>query len=305
MVDVIDQFLELKALFNRRHHSKRRGHINITGGEPFLHGDIERILCCLGARRDSVGYGVLSNGSFPTDERIALLKETGCTHVQLSIDGSRSYHDSMRGAGDYDRVFRVAQQLEQNGITVHISFTANKDNMQFLPHTALECRRRGITRLWSDRLLPIGSGEQLQGLCIGDGDLPHYLRDLSRAKWIGGIFGGGLEVRMNRALQFLDCGDPYRCSAGSGLIVVDEQGNILPCRRMPIVCGNIRDETLREVYEHSDVFCQLREPRMPRECICCVHQMQCFGGAKCQAYAAYGDFNRADPACPLKEPFPG
>lgn len=300
VLEVLRQYEELKDAFNASRGSTRRGHINLTGGEPFMREDMPEILRYMATRRHSYTYGVLSNGTMLSKDYIALLKETGVTHVQLSIDGRREVHDELRAPGDYDRTMRKAAELERAGVTVHISFTANRANYPDLPGVAAACRRRGLTRLWSDRIVPIGGGADMAALAIGPDELPGYLDSLNRAK--GGWLMQRLsktEVRMNRALQCLGGGVPYRCGAGNSLVVVDEMGRIMPCRRMPILCGDVRETTLREVYFGHPVFRELRDCGIPVACGECAHRHICRGGAKCQSYAAYGDFHRADPGCPL------
>ena len=106
------------------------------------------------------------------------------------------------------------------------------------------------------------------------------------------------QVVMNRALQFFGSGEPvYSCSAGESLITVDEFGSIMPCRRMPIVCGNVFDSSLQQVYYEDATFRQLRQPAVPKACTGCQYAMLCRGGSRCQSYALYGTFYRADPAC--------
>ena len=73
-------------------------------------------------------------------------------------------HDYLRTPGDYDRTFRTARMLEEKGIRTYISFTANRSNYKHLPQVAAQCRKYGITKLWTDRLVPIGNGAQLQEL---------------------------------------------------------------------------------------------------------------------------------------------
>ena len=51
VLDVIDQFAALQEQYNQIHQIKKRGHINITGGEPFIREDIDRILDHLGSYR--------------------------------------------------------------------------------------------------------------------------------------------------------------------------------------------------------------------------------------------------------------
>ena len=304
VITVIEQFKELVTEFNQRHKSRRRGHINLTGGEPFVRKDIKEILRYLGANKESLSFGILSNGSFLDDNMISVLKETGVAFVQLSLDGSREMHDTLRTPGDYDRVLKTAEYLEQMGIPVHISFTANKENFKYLPDVAAECRKRKLTKLWSDRLVPIGTGQKISNLSITHKELPEYLAALKKARGsrLVRLLYPKTQVVMNRALQFLACKDSsYSCSAGKTLLTVDEFGNVMPCRRMPIVCGNIFDATLREIYYHQETFRNLRNLHEPKECGTCEYVYGCKGGARCQSFALYGNYYKADPACPKRK----
>lgn len=300
---VIHQYEALLKEFKRINDTPRRGHINITGGEPFLRRDVKELLRYFGSHKKLFTYGVLSNGSVIDDELIALLKETGAAFVQLSIDGRREVHDRLRAPGDYDRTFAMAERLERSGIPTYISFTANRDNYRDLPRVARECRKRRITRLWSDRLVPIGHGAEL--LNIDQSLTMDYLRTLRKARgsWLTRKLHPHTEVRMNRALQFLCGGETYQCGAGKTLVTVDEMGRIMPCRRMPIVCGNVFDDTMKDVYFGHSVFQQLRTVRPPLECLECPQRDICRGGAKCQTYAITGSFAGVDPGCPKALPW--
>ena len=303
IVEVIQQFKELRETYNLKNRIKRKGHINITGGEPFIRSDIKEILRYLGENKDFFSYGILSNGSFINDEIISILKETGVSFVQLSIDGDLETHDDLRAKGDFERVFETAKLLERNKIRTYISFTANKNNYKFLPEVARICRKNKITKLWSDRLVPIGNGENISDLSISCNEMLDYIGTMKKSQ--GGKIINALcpktQVTMNRALQFLGGkGDIYSCSAGESLITVDEYGRVMPCRRLPIVCGNIFESTLSEIYYEDETFINLREKNIPEECSACDFRNLCRGGAKCQSYAKYNDFSFADPACPLK-----
>lgn len=304
IVRVIEQYKELRRTYNARNGIRRRGHINITGGEPFIRRDIKEILRFLGENRQEFSYGVLSNGSFLDEELIGLLKETEVSFVQLSIDGDRQTHDYLRVPGDYDRVLATAERLERAGIRTYISFTANRDNYKQLPAVADQCRKRKITKLWSDRLVPIGNGEEIRELAIGKDILEDYIRVLKKAggNLLTRVLHPKTQVTMNRALQFLGSrGELYSCSAGNSLITVDEFGNIMPCRRMPILCGNVFDNTMRQVYYRNETFRKLRQRQIPKACAGCKYALLCRGGARCQSYAVYGSFYCADPACVLAQ----
>lgn len=303
VINIFEQYKSLLRKYNIINNINHKGHVNITGGEPFIRSDIKEILEFLGRNKEFFTYGVLSNGSFINDEIISILKNTEVSFVQLSIDGDRKTHDYLRAEGDYERVFSVAENLEKNGIKTYISFTANKENFKFLPVVAKECRKRKITKLWSDRLVPIGNGEDLKNLVITKEDFPLYVSCLKKAS--GNVITQKLHpktiVTKNRALQFQNTdGEIYSCSAGKSLITVDEYGNIMPCRRMPIICGNALKENLSDVYFENEVFENLRMNCIPEECATCRYSYLCRGGAKCQSYALYNSFCKKDPACMLK-----
>jgi len=288
--------------YNKRHRINKRGHINITGGEPFIREDIGKILEYISQRNFTCG--ILSNGSFIDGDVIALLKRINISFVQLSIDGNREMHDSLRAAGDYDRVFGIARKLQKSGIRTYISFTANKTNYRYLPEVAKKCRKCGLTKLWSDRLVPIGNGGEIADLAITDKEMSDYVRTMKKAQ--GGfftkLFYPKTQVTMNRALQFINSdGGIYSCSAGNSLITVDEFGNIMPCRRMPIICGNIRTDTLSQIYYNHKTFIDLRMPSFPKECKDCTYKYVCKGGARCQSHAVYTSYRKCDPACFLQK----
>lgn len=302
VIDVIDQFIVLKNKYNKQHGIKKRGHINLTGGEPFSRKDIKEIIKYLGNNRSQITYSLLSNGSFIDEGIIELLKETEISFVQLSIDGNKKTHDSLRAQGDYNRVFNKAEMLESAGVRTYISFTANKGNYMHLSKVANECRKRNISKLWSDRLVPIGNGEELESLKITADEMLNYIRALKRAQgsWVTKVLYPKTQVNMNRALQFIRSnGNIYSCSAGSSLITVDEFGRIMPCRRMPIICGDVFSSTLEDVYYNNSTFIDLRRDYTPKECMSCEYNYLCSGGAKCQSYASYGTYKKADPACPI------
>jgi radical SAM protein with 4Fe4S-binding SPASM domain len=107
------------------------------------------------------------------------------------------------------------------------------------------------------------------------------------------------EVALHRALQFLVAdGKPYRCQAGDSLIAVLPNGDLVPCRRMPVVVGNLLRAPLRDLYDQSPFLRALRDPeRVSVGCEGCFYARLCRGGLKCLSYALFGDPFQADPGC--------
>lgn len=299
--NVIKQFKNLLKRYNKNNNIKQRGHINLTGGEPFFRKDIKEIIKLLGENQKYFSFAFLSNGSFITSEIIALLKENNVAFIQLSIDGNKKTHDYLRTQNDYIRVFKTAKLLEKNNIKVHISFTANKNNFKQFPTVARECYKHNLTKLWTDRLVPIGNGKEIEELSITKELLPQYIKVLKKVSSnpLHKLLHRHTEISTNRALQFINNSKAkiYSCSAGTSLITVDEFGQVMPCRRMPIICGDVFSSTLEEIYYTNKIFQELQLKLIPNECSNCKYSHICRGGAKCQSYATYGTYNKADPAC--------
>lgn len=242
---------------------------------------------------------MLTNGSLIDRDMAQRLQDSGVCYVQLSLDGVRETHDALRAPGNFDRTLQAARMLKDRHIPVHISFTANRQNLHQLPELARICRSIGVDKLWTDRIVPIGRGSEMADLAIRREDMPAYLDAIRRAR--GGMLAQLLhpetEVSAARALQFQCGGDCYVCGAGIDLVTVDEHGHIFPCRRMPIDCGSIRETTLVQVWQSHPVFIDLKRRQIPRACLACASCYVCRGGARCQAYAKTGSYLTPDPAC--------
>ncbi|MEA3325633.1 MAG: SPASM domain-containing protein, partial [Euryarchaeota archaeon] len=73
-------------------------------------------------------------------------------------------------------------------------------------------------------------------------------------------------------------------------------GDLYPCRRMPIRAGNLLETPLIELYYESDLFCALRK-RISEGCEGCFYSGLCRGGLRCLSYALTGDPFTTDPGC--------
>ncbi len=267
------------------------GHLNITGGEPLLHPGLFGLLG--EARQRGMTAAVLTNGTLIGRDEARRLKAAGVLYVQVSLDGTEKTHDKIRGRGSFEQACQGIAALKAQGIHTSVSFTAQKNNLRELGKLSEICSCYGADALWFDRVV-IPSGEDSQRLSLSDGE---YERLCKKA---AGLSKKGT-VTCGRALQFLPCREKYiyHCSAGDTLLALLADGSVMPCRRLPLVAGNINENTLLNIYRESPVLQALRSAGIPEECISCGYKELCRGGSKCIAYARYNDFSRPDPDCPL------
>lgn len=300
IVNVIEQFKHLIKLENENNNVDMKGHISITGGEPFLREDIYDIIKVLKDNEKYFTYAILSNGSFINHSNVNKIKGNNLRCFQVSIDGDKEIHDFIRGNGNFTQTFEKIDLLKEHNIPVTVSFTANKLNYKTFPIVAEECDKHNVDMLWSDRMIPVGNGKGFDKYVFDVNDFMDYIQIMNNIRKKFKDECRHTQIVMARALQFIVSKEiNYKCSAGDGMIVVDEKGDVMPCRRMPIICGNVLRDSLSDIYYSSDIMKELRNINTPSECNECRFKKNCSGGAKCFTYSVKGDYNSADPLCPL------
>jgi radical SAM protein with 4Fe4S-binding SPASM domain len=87
------------------------------------------------------------------------------------------------------------------------------------------------------------------------------------------------------------------CLAGTGVCFISHEGEVFPCGYLPVIAGDLRRQSFTEIWEHAEVFQQLREvDNLKGKCGCCEFRNVCMG-CRARAYAATGDFLDEEPFC--------
>ncbi|MEY3219881.1 MAG: hypothetical protein RIT27_1238 [Pseudomonadota bacterium] len=300
LVSIFEQFKDFIVTLQQIAQHKITAHITITGGEPFIRKDFGDLLCLFHSHQNWLTFGILTNGSFIDEKCAKYLKQLQPSFVQLSLEGTEKTHDHIRGIGHFKTTLSAIKQLRKQQIKTLISFTAHRDNYQEFQKVAEIGRQSKVNRVWSDRLIPQGSGAELQTLNSEETlqlfQMMAETKQRFEQKWFHQT-----EVALHRALQFLVGGNVYRCNAGKGLLTIQPNGDVYPCRRMPIKVGNVFETPLLAIYQHHYLLQQLRDSNtISQGCEKCFYQRKCRGGLKCLSYALTGDPFQADPSCWLK-----
>jgi radical SAM protein with 4Fe4S-binding SPASM domain len=86
-------------------------------------------------------------------------------------------------------------------------------------------------------------------------------------------------------------------SDGRGFVFISHTGEIYPSGFLPVSAGNVRQDSLVEVYRNSSLFRILRDPAgREGKCGVCEYTKLC-GGSRARAYAATGNYLAEDPSC--------
>ncbi len=299
MLAVVEQFKDLLDQLSRLKQQPVRGHINITGGEPFVREDFLELINVFYANRNQFSFAILTNGYFIDEAVASQLRKLNPAFVQVSIEGSQETNDKIRGPGAFNQSVSALKYLVRERINSAISFTAHKANYREFPEVAKIGMRLGVSRVWADRLIPWGIGSNMREQVLSQDETREFIEIMYKAHNEAARHFCTTEISMNRALQFLvGGGTPYECHAGDTLVALQSNGDLYPCRRMPITVGNLLETSLTELYHKNKLFHSLRDrKRISEGCEECSFSSQCRGGLKCLSYALTGDPFKKDPGC--------
>lgn len=291
LIMILEQYRELLKKLNVK------GHINLTGGEPLCSPYFFKILDEFKKDKDLYSFSILTNGTLITDEVAKKISEYNPEYVQVSLEGGKKTNDFIRGKQVYKKVATAIKYLKKYNIFVSISFTATKINYKEFPEVVKFAEKYNVDNVWSDRFIPLNKNSDLD-LQMSKEETNEYLRIMQKERIRLKLKKSKTNVAMYRALQFQMTNDyPYTCTAGRSLLTVMENGDLVPCRRMPIVIGNLLDNNMYELYKSSEILKELQNDTTPDSCKDCEHSKKCSGGLKCLTYALYQDLNHKDIGC--------
>lgn len=275
---------------------KMKGHINLTGGEPISCPFFFDLLDEFRKDENIYSFSILSNGTLINENIAKKIANYNPEYVQVSLEGGKKTNDYIRGKGTYKKIAEGIKYLKDQNIFVSISFTANKQNYKEFPKVVKYAVKYNVDNVWSDRYIPIGDNNQIEIMTLSE--TQKYLSILQKERTKLKEKKCKTTISMYRALQFQMTNDfPYSCTAGDTLLTVMENGDLVPCRRMPIVVGNILKDEMYKLYKNNEILKELRSNNIPSECKNCEHEKLCKGGLKCLTYALYNDLDHKDVGC--------
>jgi len=305
ILSVIDEIDDMVQAWSENYSLDFSPSFNVTGGEPFLRSDLYEILAAIAGKGFSI-Y-LLTNGTIIDREKAVRLSDLGIKGVQISIEGPEAVHDAIRGKDSFSRSRAGIGHLLEQGHTVTLNSTLSELNADSLMDIIPIASSMGVQRLGFSRLVPSGRGRQLLDKALSrDAVKSLYQKILSaRPNGLEIVTGDPIASQMSLSpdianrLSDIPSGG---CAAGiSGLTLLSD-GTIAPCRRMPISIGNVRTDSLREVWATSEVLEMLRDrSRYKNRCGSCSRWSTC-RGCRAIAYAwsqaeGCGDIPADDPQC--------
>lgn len=297
---------ECKSLIDQIASYKTRT-LSIAGGEPLLSPLIWDVLAYAAGKFERLV--VSSNGTTITDN-IAIKLGKHVTACQVSLDGSsEKAHDFMRGRGNFKKSILGIQRMQKAGVKTAIRLTLHRGNMHEIRGYIDLAVELGLPDAYLRRVIPSGNAKKYKLRPL----LPDELRCV-----IGDAIDYGKSLGIHVASADYFCQIAFRddsrkkaietqrmagrhiggCAIGMNSFYVMQNGIIAYCPYLPIFCGNLRENTLDEIWSESQMFRIARNLRwnLKGKCSTCQFKFAC-GGCRAYAYAVSGDILAEDEGC--------
>jgi len=292
----------------------------LSGGDPLVREDVVELVeygTEQGLRMTLTPSGTESI----TADRIADLQDAGLRRMALSIDGGDpEAHDAFRGvSGSFEATMDAAAAAREADLPLQINTTVCAETVAQLPAIRDLVEELGAV-MWSVFfLVPVGRGQVLTQISperaervmewlhevseevhfgLKTTEAPHYRRvsmeqeresadeasdDESDRSDTGGPPSG---VKRRTGIR-----------AGQGFAFVSHVGDVYPSGFLPESAGNVREQSVVDIYRDSSLFKSLRDDdALEGKCGACPYRGVC-GGSRSRAYAETGDPLASDPLC--------
>lgn len=287
-------------------------HVVLTGGDPLRRDDLVHLLGEATARGIGTSVAPSASGDL-TPATIARLRGAGMQSISLSLDGSTAQlHDAFRGvAGTFETTLRAARWVREAGVPLQVNTLVTAETVDDLPAIHAVLCGLDIMRWSLFFLIGVGRGAALREISAARSErLFRWLLDLEATSPFpiktteATHYRRVALARMRRegmdrvAIERTPVGRGFGVRDGNGIVFVAHDGGIHPSGFLPIPCGDVRTDSLVDVYRAHPLFVALRDARsFVGKCGDCEFATIC-GGSRARAYAAQGDPLASDPLCP-------
>jgi radical SAM protein with 4Fe4S-binding SPASM domain len=277
--------------------------VSLIGGEAYLREDWLDIIREI--RRRGMSCGTTTGGRGLTAERVAKAKAAGLMAASVSLDGDEATHDRLRGVtGSYRAALEAMKAVKDAGMRLFCNTQINRLSMPLMGQILENIAAVGV-RAWQIQLtVPMGRAADEPDVLLQPYDLlelfPMLAHLKKRCDELGvrlfpgnniGYFGPYESILLGHYPR----GHGGSCGAGRGTLGIEANGAIKGCPSLPTTPwtgGNIRDASLKDIWERADALRYTRDRTPARDlwgyCQTCYYAEECMSGCTWTSFVTLG-----------------
>ncbi len=275
----------------------KRALLLLTGGEPTLHPDIDRIAEMSGALFGSVMVNTNGLALRRLTQLYALSPEV---RFQISIDGDETTHESIRGEGTFASTLRNIKALAERGANVTVATTVSGVNRRYLDGLDVALKDIPFTRWTLKRQVSYNRGASLAAR-IATEDWNSLVREVltryvNRHRTVIQPMFAPESFLPFRTPSFVD-EHRLNCGTGRSKLYINPDLTVFPCACLEdLRLGDLHHDEAEQILERMRGMPV--EPAADSPCRHCPAMNRCKGGCPGASLRAYGSFGVGDPRCP-------
>lgn len=266
--------------------------LHITGGEPLLRSDLEKIIeyasdyCQFKVRLQTNGYLL-------DKSRLKNLTQSGLESIMISLDSlDPDINDQLRGKGSFLKAIRSIDLVQQTNLRLRVNSVITKLNALKLHELIVFLKHKGVFDYSAFYFSPIGNGRNHEDLWIRPKDYLVFWSNLHDAIVSQGNTLNNMNIIIEKAYATWDEAREIDTSGFSGCgggctnayrnrkyLIIRCDGNVYPCilgiDSKPL--GNIHTNTLTDIWLNSPEWAKLISSNA-KECKTCIYKELCNGG---------------------------
>ena len=276
--------------------------VAIIGGEAYLRDDWLEIVSAI--KSHGMLATMTTGGRGLTRERAEGAARAGLFSTSVSVDGEEEVHDRLRGVrGSHRSAFEALANLRAAGIAITVNTQINRLSMPEIPRVLERIADAGV-RSWQVQLtVAMGRAADEPDVLLQPYDLLELFPMLAEVKRRAdvakiamlagnniGYFGPYETLLRGRTRK----GHSTSCGAGRVTLGIEADGTIKGCPSLSTrewSGGNIRDATLRDIWERATPLRYTRD-RTARNlwgyCATCYYADECRAGCTWTADVLFG-----------------
>lgn len=298
--------------------------IIFTGGDALMRKDLGVVMRYAAER--GMTFAVSPSATpLLTESAIAGIKKSGAFGISISLDGMMGTHEAIRGVeGTWERSIEAIKSAVSLGLKVQINTCVMKSNVGELPELFSAVKTLGA-QIWEVFfLMNVGRGNSVEplgpeecedvcnflydasfyGVVVRTVEAPFFRRVVSERSAGKPAPETALYTRMANGLSRA-CGQPSSpltahtkgTGDGKGIVFVSHDGGIYPGGFLPVSRGNVKKDSLRDIYAKDELFIKLRDAKsFSGKCGKCEYNSVC-GGSRARAFAETGNPLAEDTSC--------
>lgn len=274
--------------------------LRLEGGEPLGRGDIFDIIEY--ANSKGIMVALATNATMATKAVAARLGELGISEIEIGLDASSEKgYDYIAGVRAYRKAMRGIKNLKDS-VDAPIIFqsTIQRDNLTEIPALVKQAEKYGVERIVFSTVTPVGRARENPKILLTVDEINNAL-DLAKR------IGQNSRVKVDTPGKVPPPYGQKRLFEGFGSeeghvsCFVASDGIVSPSgilvEAMP--AGNIREKTLRDLWQSSLVFKNIRSAPGNPICNACDYFRSCRGGSRARTYVTLGSLTEPDPVCSI------